>query len=274
MGAYGPPLFLQGVLELRQRDLRLGGGFAQQGSDLLHHSHLLFNHFIGDGHRLIAQLGAFALAFLLAGDIAHNAEHDVVLVVVNDGFSHIFFVFGQIVLFLLDGHSAGHHAQVIGRVQQPHDGGTQDIGRRFEVEQRAACFVDLLYAQIFIQHKNGIGRIVDDITGEIMGKTITVKTEYDIWKALQGNGILTEGCQLLSFKVNEETHLIDLDFNAATGEYIRSMGTTGEIQIIGCIINTYLETYDCDGIKLTEEGKVLQTSHGANYDGYSGIMSF
>ncbi|WP_302245831.1 hypothetical protein [[Ruminococcus] torques] len=103
---------------------------------------------------------------------------------------------------------------------------------------------------------------VDDITGEIMGKTITVKTEYDIWKALQGNGILTEGCQLLSFKVNEETHLIDLDFNAATGEYIRSMGTTGEIQIIGCIINTYLETYDCDGIKLTEEGKVLQTSHG------------
>ena len=29
-----------------------------------------------------------------------------------------------------------------------------------------------------------------------MGKTITVKTEYDIWKALQGNGILTEGCQL------------------------------------------------------------------------------
>lgn len=106
------------------------------------------------------------------------------------------------------------------------------------------------------------------------GKTITVKTEYDIWKALQGNGILTEGCQLLSFKVNEETHLIDLDFNAATGEYIRSMGTTGEIQIIGCIINTYLETYDCDGIKLTEEGKVLQTSHGANYDGYSGIMSF
>ena len=62
-------------------------------------------------------------------------------------------------------------------------------------------------------------------------------------------------CQLLSFKVNEETHLIDLDFNAATGEYIRSMGTTGEIQIIGCIINTYLETYDCDGIKLTEEGK-------------------
>ena len=38
---------------------------------------------------------------------------------------------------------------------------------------------------------------VDDITGEIMGKTITVKTEYDIWKALQGNGILT-CCQAVS----------------------------------------------------------------------------
>ena len=115
---------------------------------------------------------------------------------------------------------------------------------------------------------------VDEMTGEVTVKTIMAKTENDIWGALQETGILAEDCQLLSFKVNEEAHTIDLDFNAATGNRIRSMGTTGETQIIGCIVNTYLEAYDCDGIKLTEEGKTLQTSHGANYDGYSGIMSF
>lgn len=115
---------------------------------------------------------------------------------------------------------------------------------------------------------------VDEMTGEVTGKTVAIRTEKDIWTALQDTGVLTADCQLLGFKVDEEAHIIDLDFNAATGKRIRSMGTTGEIQIIGCIINTYLEAYDCDGIKLTEEGITLQTSHGANFDGYSGIMSF
>ena len=115
---------------------------------------------------------------------------------------------------------------------------------------------------------------VDEMTGEVTGKTVAIRTEEDIWAALQETGILTTDCQLLKFEMDENARTIDLDFNAATGNRIRSMGTTGEIQIIGCIINTYLEAYDCDGIKLTEEGEKLQTSHGANFDGYSGIMSF
>lgn len=115
---------------------------------------------------------------------------------------------------------------------------------------------------------------VEEKTGEVTGKIVTIKDENDIWSALQENGILTSDCRLLNFKVNEEKCIIDLDFNVATGERIRNMGTTGETQIIGCIINTYLEAYNCDGIKLTEEGQPLETSHGATFDGYSGIISF
>lgn len=115
---------------------------------------------------------------------------------------------------------------------------------------------------------------VDDNSGNITGKTIDVSDEYDIWSALKDFGVLTDGCELLNFSLDYENKTIDLDFNLATGKRIRSMGTTGETEIIGCIVNTYLEAYDCDGIKLTEEGKVLQTSHGANFDGYTGIMTF
>lgn len=115
---------------------------------------------------------------------------------------------------------------------------------------------------------------VDDRTAEVTGKSVVIQDEYDIWEALQENGILTEDCELLSLQVNETEKKMDLDFNSATGDRIRSMGTTGEIQIIGCIINTYLEAYDCDGIRLTEEGQVLETSHAANFDGYSGKMTF
>ena len=115
---------------------------------------------------------------------------------------------------------------------------------------------------------------VDDQTAEVTGKSVEIQDEYDIWNALIESGILTEECELLSLNVNEAEKKMDLDFNSATGDRIRSMGTTGETQIIGCIINTYLEAYGCEGIRLTEEGQALVTSHGANFDGYSGKMTF
>lgn len=115
---------------------------------------------------------------------------------------------------------------------------------------------------------------VDDQTAEVTGKSVEIRDEYDIWNALIESGILTEECELLSLNVNEAEKKMDLDFNSATGDRIRSMGTTGETQIIGCIINTYLEAYSCDGIRLTQEGQAFVTSHGANFDGYSGKMTF
>lgn len=114
----------------------------------------------------------------------------------------------------------------------------------------------------------------DDQTAEITWKDVEVSNEYEVWEALKETGILTDDCELLSLKVNEDENTLDLDFNSATGDRIRSMGTTGETEIIGCIINTYLETYSANGIKLTEEGQPLETSHGADMGGYNGMMSF
>lgn len=115
---------------------------------------------------------------------------------------------------------------------------------------------------------------VDDASGEITGKNIDAKDEYDLWAGLQDAGILTEDCDLLSLSVNEEEKKIDLDFDSDTGDRIRSMGTAGETEITGCMINTYLEAYSCDGIRLTEEGNTFETAHGGAADGYSGIVSF
>lgn len=124
------------------------------------------------------------------------------------------------------------------------------------------------------QKKTATVYYVDEQTGEVTSEQAEAESEQEIWALLQEKGILTEECQLLSFTVNETDKTIDLDFNAAVGERIRSMGTTGETQIIGCIVNTYLESYGCSGIKLTEEGRPLETSHGADFDGYTGTLSF
>lgn len=115
---------------------------------------------------------------------------------------------------------------------------------------------------------------IDDSTAELTSETVAITDENDIWAALQEKGILTDECELLSFDVNEEEKEIDLDFNSALGDRVRSFGTTGETEIIGCLVNTYLDAYDCDGIKLTEEGQAFETSSGADFDGYTGRIEF
>lgn len=115
---------------------------------------------------------------------------------------------------------------------------------------------------------------IDDATAEPVTETVTIEDENDIWSALQEKGILDDDCRLLDFDVDQKNRKIDLDFNSALGNRIRSFGTTGETEIIGCLVNTYLDAYDCDGIRLTEEGAPLETSSGANFDGYSGKIEF
>lgn len=110
---------------------------------------------------------------------------------------------------------------------------------------------------------------INEVTGALERKETQISNEKDIWTQLQNTGSITQDCKLLQFKINESEKKIDLDFNKATGDRIRSMGTTGETEILACIINTYLDAYDCEGIKLTEEGDTLETGSGANFDSYS-----
>mgnify|MGYP001852141155 CR=1 FL=1 len=115
---------------------------------------------------------------------------------------------------------------------------------------------------------------IDDATAEPTSETVMITDENDIWAALQEKGILTDDCELLGFELNEEEKTISINFNSALGDRIRSFGTTGETEIIGCLVNTYLDAYDCDGVKLLEEGKTFETSSGANFDGYTGRIEF
>lgn len=115
---------------------------------------------------------------------------------------------------------------------------------------------------------------IDEETGEPASETVMISDENDIWAALQDRGVLTDDCELLGFDVNEEENTLSINFNSALGDRIRSFGTTGETEILGCLVNTYLDAYDCDGAKLLEEGKTFETSSGANFDGFTGRIEF
>ena len=45
------------------------------------------------------------------------------------------------------------------------------------------------------------------------------------------------------------------------------MGTTEESEVLKCVVNTFLDSYNYDKIKITENGQVFETSD-AVLDGY------
>lgn len=94
-------------------------------------------------------------------------------------------------------------------------------------------------------------------------------TPENILSVLLSKEIVTPEVQVLNFeKVSvDERDSIELDLNAAFAEYISTMGTAGEYYILGGICNTFLDTYDCEQIKITVEGDVLTTGH-AEYPDY------
>ena len=106
-------------------------------------------------------------------------------------------------------------------------------------------------------------------SGEIQTEDVETDSlnEEKIWSLLQEKSVITPECGMNSFKVNEEEKTIDLDVDEGFGNYIRSMGTTGETEVLACVVNTYLDSFQCEKIKITEAGRTFETS-GAVLAGY------
>lgn len=94
-------------------------------------------------------------------------------------------------------------------------------------------------------------------------------TPEHIVNALVQKSALSSDIQVL--KCEEQTvdgvKSLNVDFNEAFGTYVGSMGTTGEYYTIGSVVNTFLDAYGCEQIKITAEGNTLESGH-AEYPGY------
>lgn len=94
-------------------------------------------------------------------------------------------------------------------------------------------------------------------------------TPENIVNALVQKSVLSSDVRVL--KCEEQTvdgvKSLDVDFNEAFGAYVCSKGTTGEYYTIGSIVNTFLDAYGCEKVKIAVEGNTLETGH-AEYPGY------
>ena len=71
--------------------------------------------------------------------------------------------------------------------------------------------------------------------------------------------MLEEGILLNSFDISDGQ--IQLDFNKAFQDQLKSYGTSGENMMIGCVVNTYLYIYEAETVFITVNGKILESGH-------------
>ncbi|MCI7812392.1 MAG: GerMN domain-containing protein [Lachnospiraceae bacterium] len=130
------------------------------------------------------------------------------------------------------------------------------------LNQTSADAVSGVKVRIYYGDQNGEFLLNKEVTvSEISVKSVT--------EALIDQGILEEGIEInsLTQKTQEERELLEIDFNEKFQEKLFSLGTSGERIFMGSVINTFLGIYDADAVKITVEGRTLESGH-AVYDGY------
>ena len=102
---------------------------------------------------------------------------------------------------------------------------------------------------------------VDPETEEMVTEQIEADEidETTIWNKLKEKEIVPKESNVNS--LSQEGKVLYLDVDDKFGEYFRGQGSTGESYIISSIVNSYLDTFEAEKIKITENGEVLTSSH-------------
>ena len=91
----------------------------------------------------------------------------------------------------------------------------------------------------------------------------------EIWSQLIEKGLIPMDVTILSCKETEQEgkKALELDVSEKFSTYLNGLGTSGEYITVGSICNTFLDAFDSETIRITVEGKKLETGH-AEYPGY------
>lgn len=104
----------------------------------------------------------------------------------------------------------------------------------------------------------------DETAEQIVQQTVYVEevTEQVVMKELTAALDMDEavGLKELAFGMHGGDKVAMLDMNQAFGDYLNRLSASGEHIVIGSLVNTFLDCYQCDLLMITVEGKVLKTS--------------
>ena len=80
---------------------------------------------------------------------------------------------------------------------------------------------------------------------------------------LVGAGAIPDSVTVVSFgeEQGENGLILKLDLSSNFVEGLLNMGTAGEYLTMGAVVNSFLDTYQADGIEITAGGNVIETGH-------------
>lgn len=80
---------------------------------------------------------------------------------------------------------------------------------------------------------------------------------------LVGAGAIPDSVTVVSFGEDQGENglILKLDLSSNFAERLLNMGTAGEYLTMGSVVNSFLDTYQADGIEITAGGNVIETGH-------------
>lgn len=84
-------------------------------------------------------------------------------------------------------------------------------------------------------------------------------TETVILEKLIEYGVFPDNVTINSF--TSEGSRLNIDFNEAFLNYLCTMGTSGEMILVGSVVQTFLNAYQAESVLLTVEGSVFESGH-------------
>ena len=80
---------------------------------------------------------------------------------------------------------------------------------------------------------------------------------------LLGAGAIPDSVTVVSFGEDQGENglILKLDLSSNFVEGLLNMGTAGEYLTMGAVVNSFLDTYQADGIEITAGGNVIETGH-------------
>ena len=89
-----------------------------------------------------------------------------------------------------------------------------------------------------------------------------------VLSALKTRNVLPDPVTINSFRI--DNGLITIDFNQAFADAVCSMGTSGELLIVGSVVNTFLDAFQAESVCFTVDGQILESGHAI----YDSVMTF
>lgn len=114
---------------------------------------------------------------------------------------------------------------------------------------------------IYVPNDNADGFDMEIVsTEEISAETVLTE--------LKNRNVLPDAVSMNSFGM--DNGLITMDLNQAFADIVCSMGTSGELMIVGSVVNTFLDAFQAEYVYFTVNGQMLESGHTV----YDSPMSF